>query len=155
RLRSGRHGPRPAERHRVRAGRAHVRVRRPERQRLLDGAHHHGGADELRTRGAHALAGAAVLLAVVAAGCLEEKAKPAPGALGRDGNYFEPVPDPDPVGDAGFMPDGGAGDWVGTWKFVSGSQGNLCGGSLAVVETTGFLDISVSDSGKLLTVVED
>jgi hypothetical protein len=95
-------------------------------------------------------------LSLLAAGCLEKT--PAPVKDGFDGGTFIPSP-PDAHADADFgdgaLPDGSAAAWAGTWTYVSGSEGNLCGGSLAVVETSGFLEITPSSSGTLLRVVDD
>jgi len=88
-------------------------------------------------------------------------AEPPPGYLGGDAAFFMPPPHEAGVSDgAGEAGDGGGSDadaaaWAGTWKYTSGSQGNLCGGTLAVIATEGVLDITPSASGTLLTVVED
>jgi hypothetical protein len=110
----------------------------------------------------------AAAAAVLVAGCLEAAPPPVASDLG-DAGSFDPPPAPDggsPGGggatdagcglDAGDALDGGgAAAWAGTWKFTSGSQGLACGGSLSVVAVSGFLDITPSSSGTLLSVVED
>ncbi|HVU51771.1 MAG TPA: hypothetical protein VHL80_13840 [Polyangia bacterium] len=120
------------------------------------------------------------LLAVLAlgAGACSSATPPPTGYLGDGSVFIPPTPDADVEGGAtscgpgdggasgddggadGGPPDGGPADggaaaWAGTWQYVSGSQGDLCGGSLAVVATEGFLDITPSASGRLLTVIED
>jgi hypothetical protein len=87
-------------------------------------------------------------------GCYE--ATPAPVAR-SDGGYFVPQPsDAGPRDGGGFEAgDGGPADWAGKWVYVSGSQGNLCGGTIAIIATEGFLDITPSASGTTLTVVDD
>jgi hypothetical protein len=73
------------------------------------------------------------------------------GAVTNDG-----TPDADVATvDGASGPDGGAAAFAGTWKYASGSEGNLCGGSLAVVQEEGFLDIMAASSGNLLTVIDD
>jgi hypothetical protein len=127
-----------------------------------------------------AVAAAAVVLAALAAsGCLESPPPPGQGYVSDDAG-FDPPPAPDGGStagdsdatvpgcalDAGAASDGGGFDggaseggtvaaWAGTWAFTSGSQGLACGGSLSVVAVSGFLDITPSNSGTLLTVVED
>jgi hypothetical protein len=105
-------------------------------------------------------------LGLLAAGCLEKTPPPAKGYVIGDGEVVVPPPpsrdaalDAD-FGDAAFGEadggvDGGAAAWAGTWQYVSGSDGNLCGGSLAVIAVSGFLEITPSASGTLLRVVED
>jgi hypothetical protein len=111
------------------------------------------------------LAAALGLLALVAplgAGCLEAKPPPSKGYLAGDAGVPPPAGAPDAgeaadvaPPEAGLPTDGGIASWAGTWEFTSGSQGNLCGGNLAVISVEGFLDITPSASGTLLTVVED
>ena len=57
--------------------------------------------------------------------------------------------------DAGMALDAGPAAWAGTWQYTKGSQGIVCGNSIAVTAVEGFLDITPSSSGTLLTVVED
>lgn len=100
-------------------------------------------------------------LAASYAGCTEATPPPVKSPFG-DGEVVQPPPTEDAgtpsdvacASDSGAV-DGGAAAWAGTWKYVSGSQGDMCGGSLAVIATEGFLDITPSASGTLLTVVED
>jgi hypothetical protein len=112
-------------------------------------------------RRARPFAGGAAALALLAAGCLEAKPPPAKGYLPGDGAVVVPELDGGAPSDdgasleAGPRGDGGPGDWAGTWQFTSGSQGTHCGGTLAVIAVDGFLDITPSASGNLLTVVED
>ena len=105
-------------------------------------------------------------LAFVAAGCLEATPPPVKG-IGDGG--VQPQPDAGAGGDArdpsdggpsdvdpdASVPDAGAAAWAGTWVFTSGSQGILCGNDLSVIAVDGFLDITPSASGTLLTVQED
>jgi hypothetical protein len=115
-------------------------------------------------RGARSLAGGLLVLASLAGGCLEATPPPVKGVIGEDSGFATP-PTPDAStssADAGAddaapaeAGDGGAAAWAGTWTFTSGSQGVLCGGNLAVIAVSGFLDITPSSSGTLLTVVED
>jgi hypothetical protein len=98
---------------------------------------------------------------LLAAGCLEKTPPPAKGYEIGDGEIVVPPPSHDAGLDADFADgafsdaEGGAAAWAGTWQYVSGSDGNLCGGSLAVIAASGFLDITPSTSGTLLRVVED
>ena len=118
-------------------------------------------------RGARSLAGGLLvlaLLALLAGGCLEATPPPVKGLIGEDSGFATP-PTPDAStsstdgegGDAGPTEAGAAAAaaWAGTWTFTTGSQGVLCGGNLAVIAVSGFLDITPSSSGTFLTVVED
>jgi hypothetical protein len=103
------------------------------------------------------------------AGCLEATPPPVKGhgdasSVPPPASDASSVPPASDAGDAGlddldgapFVPsDAGAAAWAGTWTYTSGSQGILCGGSLAVVAVSGFLDITPSGSGSLLSVKED
>ena len=113
----------------------------------------------MRPRGARvAVRAGAAVLAVLASACLEAKPPPAKGYVSGDGAVVVPEPDggaPSDVAVREVDPDAGAAAWAGTWQFTSGSQGTHCGGSLAVIAVDGFLDITPSTSGTLLTVVED
>jgi hypothetical protein len=103
-----------------------------------------------------------VSLALTTVGCLESTPPALPGYGGNDGEVIIPEPktdagaserDPDAaLSDAGEV---GPDAWAGTWTFVSGSQGIACGNVISVVATSGFLDITPSDSGTQLTVRED
>jgi hypothetical protein len=98
-------------------------------------------------------------LALLGGGCLEKTPPPPPRFVGADGDV--PQPPRDAATDVDFGDgapsdaDGGAAAWAGTWAYVSGSVGNHCGGSLAVVASAGFLEITPSTSGTFLRVVED
>jgi len=97
-----------------------------------------------------------VVLALCAGGCSSTPA--AKGYLDDSGVFVPPTPDAsvtDDAGEGGAVDGGDPAAWAGTWKYTSGSQGNMCGGSLAVVATEGFLDITPSASGRLLSVVDD
>jgi hypothetical protein len=134
----------------------------------LDGADDARSTDELIAR---RLTPALATIALVAVGC-QNSSPSQTGDSPADGDVVQPTdgtaPDVSVTGDAGgnpdadastvdgaIGPDGGAAAFAGTWKYVSGSEGNLCGGSLAVVQEEGFLDITASSSGDLLTVIDD
>jgi hypothetical protein len=104
------------------------------------------------------------------AGCLEATPPPATGYVGGDGEVVSAAPttdsgggerDPDAtpsdaaVSEAGPGVEVGADAWAGTWKFTAGSEGLACGNSISVVAVSGFLDITPSSSGTLLSVTED
>jgi len=121
----------------------------------------------LSDRGSPSLARGLLVFALLAGGCLEATPPPVKGFIGEDSG-FAPRPTPDAsssgtdgeAGDAapaeaGGAVDGGAAAWAGTWTFTTGSQGVLCGGNLAVIAVSGFIEITPSSSGTLLTVVED
>jgi len=99
-----------------------------------------------------------VAVALCSIGCYEATPPPVERS---DGGFFVPQPSSDAGPHEAGVPyeagafDGGPGAWAGRWVYVSGSQGNLCGGTLAVVATEGFLDITPAASGTTLTIVDD
>jgi hypothetical protein len=95
------------------------------------------------------------VLALCAGAC---SSTPAAKGYLDSGVFIPPTPDTSANDDAdqdGPVDDANPAAWAGTWKYISGSEGNLCDGSLAVVATEGFLDITPSASGRLLSVVDD
>lgn len=99
-----------------------------------------------------------LLVALFAAGCLEETPPPPKGHVEDAGSVpRDAAPVDGGAQDSDGSPlslDGGIEDWVGTWKFVSGSMGLTCGGSFSVQGVEGYLLIEVAGTDGL-TVTED